>query len=245
MSENKITAKPQDSLGASYGVQGNLAQALYPQGRYDIEFWEPKPGRQADCEALAREIDKLQNPSSFVNGAGRALRHFGLGLTPRQRHRTAARLQARMRGMQQLAWRETITNLVPTGGANDMLDKYLSGSSYTAAWYLGLVDGGSTPSYNNADTMASHSGWTENVTYSNSTRPAPSFSSAASRAKTTSAAVAFNINGTATIAGAFLTGNSTKSGTTGILFSAGNFTGGNQPVSSGGTLNVTYTLTLT
>ena len=127
-----------------------------------------------------------------------------------------------------------------TAGKNDLLDKYLAGSGYTAAWYLGLVDGGSTPTYNAADTAASHAGWTENVTYSNGARPTPSWNSAGSGSKATTA-TAFNINGTATIAGCFLISNSTKSGTTGILYSVGSFTGGNKSVGNGDTLNVTYT----
>ena len=140
----------------------------------------------------------------------------------------------------QVKWEDTIQNLVTTVGKNDLLDKYLAGSAYTAAWYLGLVDGGTTPTYAAGDTSASHSGWTENVAYSNSTRPAPTWSAASAGAKSTTA-TAFNINGTATIAGTFLISNSTKSGTTGILYSAGSFTGGNKSVSSGDTLNVTYT----
>ena len=137
-------------------------------------------------------------------------------------------------------WVEEFTNLVVTVGKNDLLDKYFQGSAYTAAWYLGLVDGASTPTYNAADTMASHAGWTESTAYSNATRPAPGWSAAAAGSKSTTA-TAFNINATATIAGCFMTTNSTKGGTTGILYSAGNFTGGNKSVSSGDTLNVTYT----
>ena len=137
-------------------------------------------------------------------------------------------------------WTDTYKNLVTTGGKNDLLDKYLAGSTYTAAWYLGLVDGGTTPTYNAADTSASHAGWTESVVYSNSTRPTPSWGSASAGSKATTA-TAFNINGTGTIAGTFLISNSTKSGTTGILYSAGSFTGGNKSVASGDTLNVTYT----
>lgn len=139
-----------------------------------------------------------------------------------------------------LKWADTIDNLVVTVGKNDLLDKYFAGSAYTAAWYMGLVDGSSAPTYNAADTMASHAGWTESVAYSNGTRPAPSWSSAASGSKSTTA-TAFNINATATIAGCFMTTVSTKSGTTGTLYSAGSFTGGNKSVSSGDTLNVTYT----
>jgi hypothetical protein len=137
-----------------------------------------------------------------------------------------------------LKWSDQIKNLVVTAGRNDLLDKYFSGSSYTASWYLGLIDSGGT--YAAGDTMASHAGWTENTGYSNSTRPAPTWNSAASASKSTTA-TAFNINATGTIGGAFLTTNNTKGGTTGILYSAGNFTGGNRSVASGDTLNVTYT----
>ena len=58
-------------------------------------------------------------------------------------------------------------------------------------------------------------------------------------------ATAFSINSvvlpSGTIAGAFLTSNSTKGGSTGTLYSAGSFTTGNRTVLSGDTLNVTYT----
>ena len=125
-----------------------------------------------------------------------------------------------------------------------MLDKYFSGTSYTAAWYLGLVNGASSPTYNAADTMLSHAGWTEFTSYSESTRPAPTWTSASAGAKATTA-TSFSINGSGTVAGAFMTTDSTKSGTSGILYSAGNFTGGSRTVASGDTLNVTYTATLT
>lgn len=139
-----------------------------------------------------------------------------------------------------LKWSDTYSNLVLTAGKNNLLDNFLTGSAYTAAWYLGLVDGTTTPTYNAADTAASHAGWTENVTYSNAARPTPAWNSAAAGSKATTA-TAFNINGTATIAGTFLANVSTKSGTTGVIYSAGSFTGGNKIVAAGDTLNVTYT----
>lgn len=140
----------------------------------------------------------------------------------------------------EVKWREEIENLVTTAGKNDALDKYLSGSAYTAAWFLGLVDGGTIPTYAAGDTAASHAGWTESTAYSNANRPTPTFSAAASGSKATTA-TAFNINATATIAGVFLISNATKGGTTGILYSVGAFTGGNKSVGSGDTLNVTWT----
>ena len=82
------------------------------------------------------------------------------------------------------------------------------------------------------------------TSYSESTRPAPTWSSASAGSKATTA-TSFSISGTGTVAGAFMTTDSTKSGTTGTLYSAGNFTGGSRSVASGDTLNVTYTATLT
>jgi len=144
-----------------------------------------------------------------------------------------------------LKWRDTIENLVTTVGKNDALDKYFEGSSYTAAWYMGLVDAATTPTYAAADTMASHAGWTESAAYANATRPAAVWSAAAAASKALSTALSFNINASATIGGCFMVTNSTKSGTTGILYSCGNFTGGNKAVASGDTLNVSYTSSLT
>ena len=139
-----------------------------------------------------------------------------------------------------LKWKDQVKNLVTTAGKNELLDKFLAGSAYTAAWYLGLVDGATAPTYAAEDTSASHAGWTESVAYSNASRPTPGWSAASAGSKA-STATAFNINAAATIAGCFLINNSTKSGTTGVLYSCGSFSGGNKAVSAGDTLNVTYT----
>ena len=149
-----------------------------------------------------------------------------------------------------LKWREETHNLVVNVGLQDMNAQYLKGSSYTATWYIGLITGpGSGVTIAAADTMSSHAGWSENTSYSNATRPTATFGTATTAnpsVNTNSASPAqFNINGTATIAGAFLSSNSTKSGTTGTLFSASKFTSpGDRAVSSGDTLNVTYTFSL-
>ena len=145
----------------------------------------------------------------------------------------------------QVKWTDSFPNLVTTVGKNEMLDKALAGVTYTAAWYLGLVTGpGSGNTYLAANTASSHAGWTEAVPYSNSTRPAVSWNAASGGAKS-STATSFTINASATVAGAFLINDSTKSGTTGVLFSVGNFSGGDRTIASGDTLNVTYTATLT
>ena len=151
----------------------------------------------------------------------------------------------------QVKWEDRIPNLVVNVGKADILDKYFTGSAYTATWYLGLV--ASAPTYNAADTMASHAGWTESTVYSNATRPQPTWNAAtgtgggsgtAGTGSKATTATAFNINASGTVSGAFMTTNNTKGGTTGILYSAGSFTGGDRAVINGDTLNVTYTATV-
>jgi hypothetical protein len=127
--------------------------------------------------------------------------------------------------------------------------QYFKGSAYTAAWYIGLYGAAASNDPAAGDTAASHAGWTEIVPYSNATRPAATFGTATTAnpsVQTNSASPAsFTINATATVGGAFLISNSTKSGTTGILFSASDFTApGDRSVASGDTLNVTYTFSL-
>lgn len=141
-----------------------------------------------------------------------------------------------------LKWVEEVPNQVTTVGATDVLDKYFKGSSYTAGFFVGLVDASGFTAYAAGNTMASHSGWTESVAYSNATRLALTLGTASAGAVDNSASQAtFNINATATIKGAFVTTVSTKSGTTGTLFGAASF-GADRTVASGDTLNVTISL---
>lgn len=141
-----------------------------------------------------------------------------------------------------LKWTETITNLVTTVGLNDILDKYLKGSGYTAAWYVGLTDG--TPTTDPTDTMASHAGWVEVAAYSEGARQNLTLGTvAAGSVNNTSNKATFSISGTTTIGGAFVVSVSTKSGTTGILYGVGAFSGGDKSAGSGDTLTCSVTLT--
>ena len=146
-----------------------------------------------------------------------------------------------------LKWADTFHNLVVNEGLQDMNSKYFAGSGYTAAWFLGLVTGpGSGTTFAAADTLASHAGWTENTNYTGN-RKAVTFGTATtadpSVISNAAAPSVFTMNANAqTIAGAFLC--SVNSGTSGILFSAGDFTGGDKIVDSGDTLSVTYQFSL-
>jgi hypothetical protein len=133
-------------------------------------------------------------------------------------------------------WREHAHNLVMTGGKNDIINQYFKGSSYTAAWYLGLIGTG-TPS--TGDTLASHSGWNEITPYSGN-RPAITFGTTSGGSNTASA-VSISINATATISGSFIA--NVNSGTSGTLYSATDFSVA-RGVASGDTLSVTPTVSV-
>jgi hypothetical protein len=148
-----------------------------------------------------------------------------------------------------LKWEADKHNLVVNAGLKDMNDKYFTGSGYTAAWYIGLYGSGATNNPAASDTAASHPGWTEITPYSNATRPACSFGAATtadpSVITNSSSPAQFSINATETIGGAFLISDNTKGGTTGVLFSAVDFSSpGDRAVVSGDTLLVTYTFSL-
>lgn len=148
-----------------------------------------------------------------------------------------------------LKWEAEEHNLVVNEGLQYMCGTALTSVSQITSWYIGLYGAGASNTPAAGDTMASHAGWTEIVPYSNGTRPACSFATATtanpSVATNSASQAAFAINATATVGGAFLVSNSTKSGTTGTLFSAADFSApGDRSVVSGDTLNVTYTFNL-
>jgi hypothetical protein len=148
-----------------------------------------------------------------------------------------------------LKWEAECPNLVVNGGLQDMNNQYFLGSAYTATWYIGLYGAGASNSPSATDTMSSHAGWTEVTPYSNSTRPACTFATPTtanpSVATNSASPASYSINATSTVGGAFLVSNNTKGGSTGVLYSASDFTSpGDRSVVSGDTLNVTYTLSL-
>jgi len=147
----------------------------------------------------------------------------------------------------QVKWTDTFHNLVVNEGLQDMNDKYFKGVGYSASWYLGLVTGpGAGNTYAATDTLATNPGWNENTSYSGN-RQAVTFGSptladpSVINNSASPASFAMTVNGTV-IAGALLA--SVSSGTSGILFSVGNFTGGDKTVDAGDTLNVTYAFSL-
>jgi hypothetical protein len=146
-----------------------------------------------------------------------------------------------------LKWSDVIKNLTTDDGRKNLLDSYFANTGGGAV-VMGLKGVG-TAAY--ADTQASHATWLEvgnaNAPTYSGTRKTPAFSAATSAnpsVLSTSAAVVFSMTGSGTVAGAFINigGSSTIDSTTGTLFSAGDFTAGSKTVTSGDTINVTYTL---
>ena len=144
-------------------------------------------------------------------------------------------------------WVDVCPNLVVNVGLQDMNAKFFTGSAYTAAWYIGLVNGTSaSTTFSGGDTLASHVGWDENSSYTGN-RKALSFGAATlndpSNINNASSAASFTMNANATIAGAFVANVAT--GTSGVLFSVSDFQSpGDRTVISGDVLNITYSFSL-
>ncbi len=142
-------------------------------------------------------------------------------------------------------WTDETCNLVVDQGKNGMLDTYFAGSAYTATWYMSLITAGA-PTATSTYAVPTVTEITTGVVNGN-TRPTVGWSAAASGTKTATTAT-FAITGSATITGNMLvTGANTvgdTAATGGILFSSGTFTAGSKLVSSGDTLNVTYSISI-
>ncbi len=117
-------------------------------------------------------------------------------------------------------------NDITTAAKNSLLDTMFNAATQVSAgnWCAGLINNSGFTGYNAADTMSSHSGWTEWTAYTQATRVAWGQGSAASAAITNATPMQFDINGTGTIRGLFVTTVNTKGGTTGLLWSAASYT---------------------
>ena len=165
-----------------------------------------------------------------------------------------------------LKWEDIAPNLVNAVGKQALFDYYFGatgtgGGTAAGANYLGLVGSASaTANYVASDTMASHTGWIEvglaNAPAYTGNRQSPSWSAATSGGTTptnvttkTATALTFSMTSGGTVFGCFInsgaTASATKDTTTGILYSAGSFTGGSKIVANGDSLAVTYTTTAT
>ena len=158
-----------------------------------------------------------------------------------------------------LKWEESFPNLVNAIGKQLLLDTLLrtAGTYTTVGPYLGLIN--SSPTFLAADTMTSHSGWTEFTNYTvggSAVRGTAVFAASSSTGlspsnvtTSTATAITYTITGAGgTVAGCFLvTGSgasSTQSNTSGTLYSAGAFATA-KITTVGDTVSVTYSTTAT
>jgi hypothetical protein len=142
----------------------------------------------------------------------------------------------------ELKWEDDIYNLVTNEGLDDVLSVYFGGSLQDSTWFVGLTDGAPL-SEAATDTLASHPGWTEFTAYSEGDDQPLVLGAVASQSVSNSGSPAsFSIiSPGGTVGGAYI--SSVTSGTAGILYGVGAFTGGDKSTSDGDTLNVTVTLT--
>lgn len=210
-------ANAASAAGASVGTGAGVGENADAQGTYNVVCVGPK-------ECFRAEYLSLNEQMVSSASAGRKKEIWEV-----------------MQSMLEPKWGDLIKNVVTTEGKNDALDEYLAGSAYTAAWYMGLQNGAPpTTSSTYAVPIC-----TEVTDYTEGTRPAPAFSAAAAGSKATSSAVSFSINATVTVDGVMLFNVNTKGDTgAGVLYSAGDFSGGSKAVANGDTLNVTYTASL-
>jgi len=134
-----------------------------------------------------------------------------------------------------LKWRDEGENLIVDEGINHILDTAMSGDTQDTTYFVGLKDTG-TP----AGTWTLATGLTEINPYAGNRIAWTEDNTAADESVSNAASPAsFSINATDTVFGAFLA--TVDTGTAGVLIGAKDFAA-SQAVTSGDTLNVTYTI---
>ena len=223
---------------------GHVEQARV-SGCFHAVLHRAKGAHEAEYLRLHRHVQDLR-----LRAAARRQRMGALGgLLARSLVAQADEATAHMHSLMEVQAHRVAPNLVTDVGARYLLDNGLAGSAYTATFFLGLISLTSYSAVAAADTMSSHAGWleagaTNAPAYSESTRRTAAWAAASSRSKALSAGLVFTFTNSGTVKGPFLTTVSTKDGTTGTLYSAGLFTGGDQPVVNTNTLTVSYTASL-
>lgn len=247
--QNGFTAEPAEAHG-TYTVKctGPLEkdrpaysklheQLAYLEGNHPL-------GSVPKFERFMQKVAYLANPFNTVPGLktikAKALKH-AMAAFPME-----------------IKWEDTCENVVCTEGKNVMLDAALAGSAYTVVGpYMGLISSVSYTAVAAGDTAAQingSNGWKEAGSASNfplytTPRKTMVFSAASAGAKALSASLTFAIITTGgTVKGCFAvfftSASSTIASTTGALYSAGLFTGGDKVVAVSDSLAVSYSTSL-
>lgn len=143
-----------------------------------------------------------------------------------------------------VAWTEEVKNLVPLVGRQYLLNAGFSGGTAYSAWYIGLFATNYTPL--DADTLATLLAAAPEFTgYDESQRVAftPDALGSGSTLINSGTLAEFTASAGATLYGAFMTNQPTKSNTTGVLVSAAKF-GTARAILAGEVIRVTAGLVL-
>ena len=139
---------------------------------------------------------------------------------------------------------QDVPNGVTNVGKDHVLNTQFNAGTPVNPWYIGIIDNSGFSALAAADTMASHAGWNEFVTYSEATRVDWGEDAASGQAISNSSPATFNITGSGTLYGVFLNSDSAKSGTAGTLWATAAFAS-TIPVVNTDQLKITYTVTAT
>lgn len=248
MSQAKATAN--ETAGGSVGNTAAMAESANARGIYHGICEGFKPQHEAE---YLREYPRLLSMRAQREKYLRFMPTFAVAMIAKFL-KELEDFEAYMKSLTEVKWDQLAPNVVTTVGGNLALDTYLAGSAYTVTGpFMGLIGAVSYVSVPViADTMASHATWTEGGTTNAPTYTGPrktiAWSSAAAKSKSPSSAPVFAITGTGTAKGVFLVFGSgavsTIDNTSGVLYSAGLFTGGDQAVVNTNTVTVTYAATI-
>lgn len=132
-------------------------------------------------------------------------------------------------------------NDIVTEGKNSLLDIMFRAQTQLTSWYIGLIDNSGFSALAAGDTMASHAGWTEFTNYSQANRVTWTTIAASGGSITNTTAATFDITGSGTLYGGFVTSDNTKGGTSGKLWATAAFNT-TKPVTNGDQIKLTYTV---
>ncbi len=107
-------------------------------------------------------------------------------------------------------------------GLNHVLE-VLCRQQSQSTWKVGLIDNAAFDELLEADTIASHAGWTEITAYDEAARPLWAPGVTASKRIINPSAVRFTMSDSKEINGIFLCSDNTKGGATGLLLCTGSF----------------------
>lgn len=131
-------------------------------------------------------------------------------------------------------------NRILNAGRTLALNVLLGATAKPTNWYGGLISSTSYSAIADADTMASHTGWTEFTSYNEAARQTLTFGTAASSSISTSSSITFTASAVGIVVGFFLVDVSTKGGSTGNIWCAGELSQ-NRSLQVGQTISVSYT----